>query len=303
MLFYKPEVPSTPTDAERVEWIDQDAIAQFTAAFSAYALRLGTHATTPLAIYHTVGETGAVSFYTLHIQLAGVEQSLQVFLCLHEESLDAVDDFLEAEFDLLLEREDEDDRDCAIGFTPEAVRYSEMIPILADLEDVPCTVEVPAHASAVATVALSFYAYAARQLADCAEATLTRKLWTYSLVSGEPSEDAEPEQVFVVGVVEEQQGKDETRRATMRATLCAEDYHEFCVVLGWLCRTGGCTEFESLTHSPRSEEELAQVLKDLHEDEFAHLDAMLHSLPDLLDNILGSHDDAEQPATPKRTVH
>lgn len=304
MRFFRPEPETTDTDAERVGRIDRDAIEEFIAAYSAYVKRLGTQSIQAIALYHAAGETGELPFYTLHIQLAGPEQSLQVYLALHEDSLDIVDEFLEAEFDTLLDREDAEEVDCGILFQPDAVLYAETIPLLARLGLDSSRVEIRTVASPVAEQALSYYAFAASGLTDSDDPALSRKLWTYSLVAGEPSEEP-PDEVFLVGVVEETLADGNAQRRTSRITMAAEDYEEFCVVLAWLCEIGGTTDFESLNHLHGSDEDLAQAIMALHKDELAQFDTLLQGLPELLNFLLSTRDeeDAPPPLRPARIVH
>ena len=66
---------------------DEQAIERFKAAYTQYAKALGTNSARPVAISHLVGESGAIQAFTLHIRLAGVDQSLLALLILQEASL------------------------------------------------------------------------------------------------------------------------------------------------------------------------------------------------------------------------
>lgn len=304
MLSY-PELGTSPSDDQYLETIDEQAIERFKAAYTQYAKSLGTNSARPVAISHLIGNTAAVEVFTLHIRLAGVDQSLLVLLILREESLERIDRWLINEFDEDLEREDSDEGACDLIFSQRELRIEEQIPVLVDLDlDLQSVTELAVQSSQAVDRALAIYARLDANRFE-GEVGVKRKLTIYAMDAQDRCDECGDALVLLGGVVDEQQqGTGKKGRELIRHQLHRDDFHHFCVVLAWMCRIGQVSEFTSLNHTCQTEEEIMTALSALHSDEFSQIDTLMTSVTGMLEELFsGAGGDDQEGAGAKPTLH
>lgn len=284
---------------------DEQAIERFKAAYTQYAKALGTNSARPVAISHLVGESGAIQAFTLHIRLAGVDQSLLALLILQEASLDAIDSWLINEFDEDLEREESIESGCDLIFGPKELRIEEHIPVLVDLDlDLRSVTELAVQSSLAVDRALSVFARLDTLRFD-EDSPVKRKLTVYAMDADEQCDECGEDLILLAGVVdEEHEASKERRRDVFRQQIHREDFHDFCVILSWLCKESQVAEFTSLNHTCQSEEDIVKALSALHKDELSQIDSMMASVAGMMQELFGNlGDDEPEGGDTKPTLH
>lgn len=284
---------------------DEQAIERFKAAYTQYAKALGTNSARPVAISHLVGESGAIQAFTLHIRLAGVDQSLLALLILQEASLDAIDSWLINEFDEDLEREESIESGCDLIFGPKELRIEEHIPVLVDLDlDLRSVTELAVQSSLAVDRALSVFARLDTLRFD-EDSPVKRKLTVYAMDADERCDECGEDLILLAGVVdEEHEASKERRRDVFRQQIHREDFHDFCVILSWLCKESQVAEFTSLNHTCQSEEEIVKALSALHKDELSQIDSMMASVAGMMQELFGNlGEDEPEGGDTKPTLH
>ena len=284
---------------------DEQAIERFKAAYTQYAKALGTNSARPVAISHLVGESGAIQAFTLHIRLAGVDQSLLALLILQESSLDAIDSWLINEFDEDLEREESIESGCDLIFGPKELRIEEHIPVLVDLDlDLRSVTELAVQSSLAVDRALSVFARLDTLRFD-EDSPVKRKLTVYAMDAGEQWDECGEDLSLLAGVVdEEHEASKERRRDVFRQQIHREDFHDFCVILSWLCKESQVAEFTSLNHPCQPEEDIVKALSALHKDELSQIDSMMASVAGMMQELFGNlGEDEPEGGDTRPTLH
>lgn len=300
-----PQLDASVANPDFLASADEQAIERFKAAYTQYAKALGTNSARPVAISHLVGESGAIQAFTLHIRLAGVDQSLLALLILQEASLDAIDSWLINQFDEDLEREESIESGCDLIFGPKELRIEEHIPVLVDLDlDLRSVTELAVQSSLAVDRALSVFARLDTLRFD-EDSPVKRKLTVYAMDADERCDECGEDLILIAGVVdEEHEASKERRRDVFRQQIHREDFHDFCVILSWLCKESQVAEFTSLNHTCQSEEEIVKALSALHKDELSQIDSMMASVAGMMQELFGnfSEDEPESGDT-KPTLH
>jgi len=258
-----------------------------------------------VAISHLVGESGAIQAFTLHIRLAGVDQSLLALLILQESSLDAIDSWLINEFDEDLEREESIESGCDLIFGPKELRIEEHIPVLVDLDlDLRSVTELAVQSSLAVDRALSVFARLDTLRFD-EDSPVKRKLTVYAMDADEQCDECGEDLILLAGVVdEEHEASKERRRDVFRQQIHREDFHDFCVILSWLCKESQVAEFTSLNHTCQSEEDIVKALSALHKDELSQIDSMMASVAGMMQELFGNlGEDEPEGGDTRPTLH
>lgn len=300
-----PQLDASVANPDFLASADEQAIERFKAAYTQYAKALGTNSARPVAISHLVGESGAIQAFTLHIRLAGVDQSLLALLILQEASLDAIDSWLINEFDEDLEREESIESGCDLIFGPKELRIEEHIPVLVDLDlDLRSVTELAVQSSLAVDRALSVFARLDTLRFD-EDSPVKRKLTVYAMDADERCDECGEDLILIAGVVdEEHEASKERRRDVFRQQIHREDFHDFCVILSWLCEESQVAEFTSLNHTCQSEEEIVKALSALHKDELSQIDSMMASVAGMMQELFGNFsEDEPEGGDTKPTLH
>ena len=300
-----PQLDASVANPDFLASADEQAIERFKAAYTQYAKALGTNSARPVAISHLVGESGAIQAFTLHIRLAGVDQSLLALLILQEASLDAIDSWLINEFDEDLEREESIESGCDLIFGPKELRIEEHIPVLVDLDlDLRSVTELAVQSSLAVDRALSVFARLDTLRFD-EDSPVKRKLTVYAMDADERCNECGEDLILIAGVVdEEHEASKERRRDVFRQQIHREDFHDFCVMLSWLCKESQVAEFTSLNHTCQSEEEIVKALSALHKDELSQIDSMMASVAGMMQELFGNFsEDEPEGGDIKPTLH
>ncbi len=307
MFVFYPKLDANPVNAVCLEAIDEAAVERFTAAYSIYAKSLGSNMARAVAISHTLGSSEAIEIYTLHIRLAGVEQTLFAVPILNEDSLEDIDGWLINEFDIELEYEDSLESGCQLLVDHRPLRIEEEIAALVGLDvDIRTTTELMVHSSRVVDRALAAYEKLDADPFD-GDMAIKAKLTTYAFLTEEPCEECGEEMVFVAEVVEiEQMETEETRRSISRHHFHRDEYHAYCVILSWLCHQGEASEFVSLNHVCTTEEEMTKAVAALHKNELATIDSMMADVANIVEDLaaqMAQGQAAEDEQGDKPTLH
>jgi len=300
-----PQLDASVANSGILASADEQAIERFKAAYTQYAKALGTNSARPVAISHLVGESGAIQAFTLHIRLAGVDQSLLALLILQEASLDAIDSWLINEFDEDLEREESIESGCDLIFGPKELRIEEHIPVLVDLDlDLRSVTELAVQSSLAVDRALSVFARLDTLRFD-EDSPVKRKLTVYAMDADEQCDECGEDLILLAGVVdEEHEASKERRRDVFRQQIHREDFHDFCVILSWLCKESQVAEFTSLNHTCQSEEDIVKALSALHKDELSQIDSMMASVAGMMQELFGNlGEDEPEGGDTKPTLH
>ena len=300
-----PQLDASVANAGILASADEQAIERFKAAYTQYAKALGTNSARPVAISHLVGESGAIQAFTLHIRLAGVDQSLLALLILQEASLDAIDSWLINEFDEDLEREESIESGCDLIFGPKELRIEEHIPVLVDLDlDLRSVTELAVQSSLAVDRALSVFARLDTLRFD-EDSPVKRKLTVYAMDADEQCDECGEDLILLAGVVdEEHEASKERRRDVFRQQIHREDFHDFCVILSWLCKESQVAEFTSLNHTCQSEEDIVKALSALHQDELSQIDSMMASVAGMMQELFGNlGEDEPEGGDTRPTLH
>ena len=300
-----PQLDASVANAGILASADEQAIERFKAAYTQYAKALGTNSARPVAISHLVGESGAIQAFTLHIRLAGVDQSLLALLILQESSLDAIDSWLINEFDEDLEREESIESGCDLIFGPKELRIEEHIPVLVDLDlDLRSVTELAVQSSLAVDRALSVFARLDTLRFD-EDSPVKRKLTVYAMDADEQCDECGEDLILLAGVVdEEHEASKERRRDVFRQQIHREDFHDFCVILSWLCKESQVAEFTSLNHTCQSEEDIVKALSALHKDELSQIDSMMASVAGMMQELFGNlGEDEPEGGDTRPTLH
>lgn len=300
-----PQLDASVANPDFLASADEQAIERFKAAYTQYAKALGTNSARPVAISHLVGESGAIQAFTLHIRLAGVDQSLLALLILQEASLDAIDSWLINEFDEDLEREESIESGCDLIFGPKELRIEEHIPVLVDLDlDLRSVTELAVQSSLAVDRALSVFARLDTLRFD-EDSPVKRKLTVYAMDAEERCDECGEDLILLAGVVdEEHEASKERRRDVFRQQIHRDDFHDFCVILSWLCKESQVAEFTSLNHTCQSEEEIVKALSALHKDELSQIDSMMANVAGMMQELFGNFsEDEPEGGDIKPTLH
>lgn len=300
-----PQLDASVANAGILASADEQAIERFKAAYTQYAKALGTNSARPVAISHLVGVSGAIQAFTLHIRLAGVDQSLLALLILQEASLDAIDSWLINEFDEDLEREESIESGCDLIFGPKELRIEEHIPVLVDLDlDLRSVTELAVQSSLAVDRALSVFARLDTLRFD-EDSPVKRKLTVYAMDADEQCDECGEDLILLAGVVdEEHEASKERRRDVFRQQIHREDFHDFCVILSWLCKESQVAEFTSLNHTCQSEEDIVKALSALHKDELSQIDSMMASVAGMMQELFGNlGEDEPEGGDTRPTLH
>ena len=305
MYPFYPKLGSGPDDAESLQSVDDEAISRFTKAYGRYVKVLGTNTVRPVAIAHPLGASESVTIHTLHIRLAGAEQSLLVVPIFREESLAQIDLWLDAEFEEELELEEWYQTSCYLIADGNRLRIEENIEVLTGLDDdLETTTQLTVCSSRYIDKALAAYERLDTDEYLDLESEVKGKIMTYAFFGNEECEECGEPIVFAAEILKmEEVESGKVDRTMTRHQFHEEEYHAFCLLLSWLCERGEVGEFVSLNHIHGTEEAMTEAVASVHKDDLEKIDSMVAGVANLLGDFVANQGAEEDSQDGKRTLH